>query len=304
MKLNLPLLHRVVAQPWAIKRDSLRLFTRLILEGGDSLLNTSPVGGARTDMTALKTKRPARVKAGQYMPLNFESDYAEDNDSLPQLDDPEGGLYVVMPWGVLGRAWSVVEKMWLDAVDCDDMINAVAATPEGSTVVLWFRSPGGVISGIPEAAAQLRQLGKSRRLLAFTDDMCCSAAYWLAAQCSEIHATPTADLGSIGVYIAMYDYTDMMENSGISLELFKAGTMKAMGIAGNRLSDEESVFLQGQVDESYRAFTADVTANRAISPETMQGQSLRGKDALSANLADKFWPSSSAFFTALGKGRI
>lgn len=304
MKLNLPLLHRVVAQPWAIKRDSLRLFTRLILEGGDSFLNTSPVGGARTDMTALKTKRLARAKAGQYMPLNFESDYAENSDSLPQLDDPEGGLYVVMPWGVLGRAWSVTEKMWLDAVDCDDMITAIAATPEGSTVVLWFRSPGGVISGIPEAAAQLRQLGKSRRLLAFTDDMCCSAAYWLAAQCSEIHATPTADLGSIGVYIAMYDYTAAMEQSGISLQLFKAGSMKAMGIAGNPLSDEECQHLQETVDDTYDQFAEDVTDNRLISRETMQGQSLRGKEALAANLADKFWPSSSAFFTALGKGRI
>jgi hypothetical protein len=36
----------------------------------------------------------------------------------------------------------------------------------------------------------------------------------------------------------------------------------------------------------------------------MQGQSFRGKGALAANLIDEQWPSASAFFAALGKGKI
>jgi signal peptide peptidase SppA len=297
LKPSLPLLHRVIAQPWAVHRDTLRLFSRMLLSG-DEL--PKPAGKTRDG----KTPQIIRPDAADYAPLSDESWIAVDQDWVPDLPELRQGLSVIMPWGVMGRAWGCMERMWLGAVDVDEMIEEIAESPEGSTVVLWFRSPGGIITGIPEAAGQLRQLGKTRRLIAFTDDMCCSAAYWLAAQCSEIHATPTADLGSIGVYIALYDFTEYLSKMGVSLELFKAGTMKAMGIEGNPLSPEESALLQAQVDESYRAFTGDVTRNRAIATETMQGQSLRGKEALGANLADNFWPSASAFFTALGKGKI
>ena len=292
---NLTLLRRVVAQPWAVHRDTLRLFTRLLLTG------ESIPGKERA------TDRKRMAPRGDYQPLNWESGEALEDGLLPELPEMPngaGGINVLLPWGVLGRAWSACARYYFDPVDVDQMIEEISETPEGSTVVLWFRSPGGVISGIPEAAGQLRQLGKSRRLIAFTDDLCCSAAYWLAAQCSEIHATPTADVGSIGVYIALYDYTEYLAKMGVSLDLFKAGSMKAMGLEGNPLSDEESALLQSQVDESYRAFTGDVTRNRAVATETMQGQSLRGKTAMEANLVDTFWPSASAFFAALGKGKI
>lgn len=294
MKPSLHLITRLMAQPWAVHRDTLRMFTHLFLTGEPPALRARE-GKAST--------RPARVR-GDYEPLNWESDCSCGDDCLPDLPDMPAGLSVLLPWGVLGRAWSEIERYYLDPVDVDEMIEEISETPEGSTVVLWFRSPGGVISGIPETAAQLRQLGKTRRLIAFTDDTCCSAAYWLAAQCSEIHATPTADVGSIGVYIALYDYTEYMSKMGVSLELFKAGNMKAMGLEGNPLSDDEAALLQAQVDESYRAFTADVTRNRAVESATMQGQSFRGKGAAEANLIDGQWPSAAAFFTALGKGKI
>ena len=301
MNPNLTLLRRVVAQPWAVHRDTLRLFTRLLLSGEQPdkapAKNTSPE-------KSRATRGRSGLRAGDYEPLNWESGEALEAGCLPDLPELPSGITVLMPWGILGRAWSAVERYWLDPVDVDQIVEEIAETPEGSTVVLWFRSPGGVISGVPETAAQLRQLGKTRRLIAFTDDLCCSAAYWLAAQCSEIHATPTADLGSIGVYIALYDYTEYLAKLGVSLELFKAGSMKAMGLEGNPLSEEESALLQSQVDESYRAFTGDVTRNRAIAEATMQGQSLRGKNALDANLVDTFWPSAAAFFAALGKGKI
>ncbi len=292
MKTSSPSLHlltRLMAQPWAIRRDALRMFTRLTLSG-EQIKARADVG--RPDL---------KTRAG-YAPVNAEGGCA--CDELPDIPALPEGCKVILPWGVLGRAWSECEKWYMDPVDVDEIISEIEESPEGSTVILWFRSPGGIITGIPEAAGQLRQLGKTRRLLAVTDDSCCSAAYWLAAQCSVIQATPTADVGSIGVYVALYDYTEYMSQMGVSLELFKAGTMKAMGLEGNPLSPEESAWIQSRVDEDYRSFTADVTRNRAIESATMQGQSFRGKGALAANLIDEQWPSASAFFAALGRGKI
>lgn len=295
MKHSLRLLTSLMAQPWAIQRDTLRMFTHLFMSGETPLAREK--GAAKTPTRKIKER-------GDYEPLNWESDCCCGESSLPELPEMPAGLTVLLPWGVLGRAWSEMERWYLDPVDVDELIEEISETPEGSTVVLWFRSPGGTIRGIPETAAQLRQLGKTRRLIAFTDDTCCSAAYWLAAQCSEIHATPTADVGSIGVYIALYDYTEYMSKMGVSLELFKAGSMKAMGLEGNPLSDAEATLLQAQVDESYKAFTADIQRNRALDEATMQGQAFRGKNAAAANLTDGQWPSAAAFFAALGKGKI
>lgn len=289
---SLQQLSRLMAQPWAIRRDSLRMFSRLALTGED-------------EAVARKSKSEAKNRfapVAGYAPMNGEGCCAMDE--LPDIPALPEGCKVILPWGMLGRAWSECERWCYDPVDVDEMIGEIEETPEGSTVVLWFRSPGGITTGIPETAAALRQLGKTRRLLAFTDDSCCSAAYWLAAQCESIHATPTADVGSIGVYIALYDYTEYMSRMGVSLELFKAGSMKAMGLEGNPLSDEESAWIQRGVDESYKAFTADVLRNRALDEATMQGQAFRGRDALAANLVDSNWGSASAFFTALGRGKI
>ena len=292
MKPALTLLTRLMAQPWAVRRDALSLFTRLTLSGEA----TTP----RRDRAQLKNIR----QRADYQPLNDESGWAVCDEVLPEVPTLPQGLKVLLPWGVLGRAWTECEKYYMDAVDVDSITEEISETPEGSTVVLWFRSPGGITTGIPETAAALRQFSKSRRLIAFTDALCCSAAYWLAAQCESIHATPTADVGSIGVYVALYDFTEWMKQQGIALELFKAGSMKGMGIEGNPLSDEEAAYLQERVDESYDQFIADVTRNRAIEDSSMQGQSLRGKSALAANLADTNWQSASAFFAALGKGKV
>lgn len=279
--LNLRLLSRVLSQPWAIRREELALFTQMIMD---------PASREVTD--CFGERRTQTAQAG-YLPLNGEAWAAAASGSLPPVAE---GVTVLLVWGILGRAWSESDRYFMDPVDVDALAAAVEATPAGSTVVLWFRSPGGIISGIPETAAALRAAGETRKLVAFTDDLCASAAYWLASQCQTIHATPTADIGSIGVYIGFYDWTEYLANAGIKLELFKAGRLKAMGLPGNPLDDESRAHLQASVDEGYRAFTADVLANRDISADTMQGQTLKGRDAKRANLYDKDHPSAAAFF--------
>lgn len=283
--MNLTLLRRVLAQPWAIRQENLSLLAHLVM--GDGKLE-------RVDERSDVKSSPNTLQPG-YVPLEYDGLVAAYRETLPEVPV---GVTVILCWGVLGRGWSPGEKSWLSAIDVDDIALAIDRTPEGSTIVLWFRSPGGIITGMPETAQLLRKYGQKRRVLAFTDDLCASAAYWLAAQCQEIHATPTADVGSIGVYIAFYDFCEYLANAGVKLELFKAGRLKGTGLMGNALDEEARQHLQSGVDEGYKQFTADVLRNRALDTETMQGQTMKGKTALTANLVDKFWPSAAAF---LGK---
>ena len=298
--MNITLLNRILAQPWAVRRATLSLFTQLVMGQETPALRVPRAQkhagqwwAAAEDASGM---RQALAIPPSYVPMNHDAAMACANGAVPDLAP---GVVCIMAWGILGRAWSALEKWWLNAVEVDELSAAIAATPPGSKVVLWFRSPGGIITGIPETAAQLRALGAQREIIGFTDDLCASAAYWLAAQCSSIVATPTADVGSIGVYLAFYDFCAMLEKAGVKLELFKAGTMKGTGMMGKPLTEEERAYLQQGVLESYAAFTADVTMNRAVADEFMQGQTLRGDRAKAANLVDRFTASAADFFASL-----
>lgn len=297
--MNLQLLSRIMAQPWAIRRDRLTMLAQLVI-GPERQADTS-FNVLQWDREQSKVvNQPLKTKAG-YTVLNSEGIYADRRGTLPEAP---ANVTVLLVWGVLGRAWSEMDRWWMDAIDVDEIAGALDKAADGSTVVLWFRSPGGIISGIPETAEAIRKASKKKRIIVFTDDLCASAAYWLASQCETIHATPTAAVGSIGVYIAFYDFCSYLEKLGIKLELFKAGSLKGLGLPGNPLDEEAAAHLQDSVDEGYRMFTKDVLRNRDISKEAMQGQTLEGASAEAANLVDGFWPSAGAFFAALGKGKV
>lgn len=295
MKLNLSLLSRSLSQPWAIQREQLALMAQLVMNSNDTGVVEGLDRVQRLERATGSERKPRPLHAG-YVPLDLDSRLALVMEKLPVLPD---GLTVILVWGTLGRGWSVEEQWWLNAVEVDELTAAVTGTPKGSAVVLWFRSPGGISTGIPETAAALRQLGKSRALLAFTDDLCASAAYWLASQCASITATPTARVGSIGVYNAFYDFCEFLAKAGVKLELFKAGSMKGAGLPGNPLSDEEREHIQNGVDECYREFTRDVLRNRRLDKETMQGQCFCGVNAKASNLVDGFAGSAAGFFAGM-----
>lgn len=300
--MKIQLLNRILATPWAARRESLSLLTQLVIadERKSSHAGTVTARAGKFESTSWDGETKALDIQRGYTPLNWEAAYAA-NGALPQMPP---GVHTVLVWGILGRGWTMTDKYWLDAIDVDDLTAAVAAVPEGETCVLWFRSPGGIVTGIGECAAALRKLGTKRRIVAFTDDLCASAAYWLAAQCERIDATPSADIGSIGVYLAFYDWCEYLAKAGIKLELFKAGELKGTGLTGNPLDPKSRQHLQEGVDDWYRQFTADVTRNRDIASEHMQGQCLVGKAALAAHLCDAFFASAADYFAALGKGKM
>lgn len=281
-KIPISMQRRIAAQPWCVSPDILEFLSRWCVTGSEPEDRPEPTWAIRT--------------AG-YTGFNLEGFNA---GTLP---DVPSGWHVSLVWGMLGRAWSAAEKYWLDAIEVDDLVADIENAPE-KNIVLWFRSPGGVSSGMPETVAAIRELAMRKNIVAFTDDVMASAAYWLASAADKIIATPTAQVGSIGVYTAFYDYSRMIENAGIDLELFKAGRLKAMGIPGKPLTDAERELIQDRVDMVYEEFTASVTARRDVHCDSMQGQTFDGKEAQYRGLIDGQAQSAKAFFASLGKTRI
>lgn len=205
----------------------------------------------------------------------------------PVLGAKRIGLVPV--FGIIGKRLSELETM-CGGCDLDQVSAALSqavADPANVAVILHLDSPGGTVTGVPELAAKIRELTKQKPIYAFTDGLCCSAAYWLAASCTGIFCTTSADLGSIGVYMALVDESAAWAQEGYRMVLIKAGEQKADGIAGLPITEEQVTRWQTEIDEVYRLFTTDVRSGRgSIEDSTMQGQTFMGEAAVKVNLAD------------------
>jgi len=113
-----------------------------------------------------------------------------------------------------------------------------------------------------------------------------SAAYWIASQARAIYATPSAQVGSIGVVQAVIDDTAALDAEGIKVEVFSVGKYKAMGAPGTPLTDDQRDLIRSNLAEIAQEFHAAVLARgRSIPAEAMEGQTFSGRQAQRFNLA-------------------
>lgn len=200
-----------------------------------------------------------------------------------------GKLAYIPVSGIISKGISRLEAMCggydLNQLHAD--LEVAKSNAAVKNILIDFNSPGGSTTGVPEGAEAIRLAGETKKVYGFTDTMSASASYWLMSQCTNIYATGSAVLGSIGVYLALLDSSEEMKARGVALKLFKAGAHKGMGLPGNVLSEEDEKLLQSNVDKWYGLFTKAVTSTRSkVKTETMQGQTFLGMDCRQNGLID------------------
>jgi ClpP class serine protease len=100
------------------------------------------------------------------------------------------------------------------------------------------------VAGTPELAAAVASLNEDKPVYAFSSGLMASAAYWIASQARAIYATPSAQVGSIGVVQAVVDDSGALDRDGIKVEVFSVGKYKAMGAPGTSLTDDQRDLMQ------------------------------------------------------------
>jgi ClpP class serine protease len=88
-----------------------------------------------------------------------------------------------------------------------DRVREFGADPKIGAIVLNMMTPGGLVYGTAEAGDAIFEVRQSKPIVAVANNwMVASAGYWLATQASEFYASPSSDVGSVGVYAG---HTDM-----------------------------------------------------------------------------------------------
>ena len=210
----------------------------------------------------------------------------QPSSSLLSVED---GIGVVAIEGPILRKPDLFARVFFGASGSEDIGSALreaGARDDIKAVFLNIDSPGGTVAGTPELAAAVASLNEQKPVYAFSSGLMCSAAYWVASQARAIYATPSAQVGSIGVVQAVIDNSAALDKAGIKVEVFSVGKYKAMGAPGTPLTDDQRELISSNLAEIAGEFHAAVLARgRAIPAEAMEGQTFSGKQAQRQNLA-------------------
>lgn len=223
---------------------------------------------------------------------------AAQDDNGPRNGAFTEGPVAVMPvYGVLSKRLGLMAAM-SGGTSYDELqsnIGALLSDESVKAIVLDIDSPGGEVDGLPEFAAFLRQARDVKPIHAQVNSLAASAAYWIAAQCTDITVTPSGEVGSIGVYTAHQDVSGAMEQDGVKVTLISAGKYKVEGNPYEPLGDEARAYVQDHVDAFYSMFLHDVAQGRGTTVDAVltgygEGRTMLAKEAKAAGMVDRIDP--------------
>lgn len=177
----------------------------------------------------------------------------------------------------------------------DNILSALNTAFEDTgaqAIVLLIDSPGGspVQAGIiNDEITRLKALHK-KKVYAVVEETCASAAYYIAASADSIYVDKASLVGSIGVLMDGFGFTELMGKLGIERRLMTAGTNKAMLDPFSPQNPEQSAYIQAMLGDIHAQFIAVVKRGRGErlkeTPDMFSGLVWNGQQAVALGLAD------------------
>lgn len=167
----------------------------------------------------------------------------------------------------------------LDAIMAD--LRVALASPSVERIVMVFDTPGGVVSGLGEAAESIR--ASSKPITAYVTGVAASAGYWLASQSGEIVADRAALLGNIGV-VASLSHQEAPGQDG--RRTYEIVSSNAPNKRPDPTTEEGRAALQELVDAIERVFMTDVARGRKVTLATVRAEYGRGATVAAARAVE------------------
>lgn len=170
-------------------------------------------------------------------------------------------------------------------------VQAAIEDPEVEQILLDIDSPGGSVDGVAEFSDFIYSLRDIKPIIAFADGQMASAAYFIGSAADKVYASKSSEVGSIGVYAVISDWSVANHNQGIKTEVIKAGKYKAAGHPDKPMTEEDRQVIQREVNKHYDLFMQAVMRNRGMTEEEVKnvatGEIWIGEEALAMGLIDE-----------------
>lgn len=162
-------------------------------------------------------------------------------------------------------------------------------------VILRVNSPGGspVQSGIVfDEIKRLKALHQDKPVIAVIEDVGASGGYYVAAAADSIYVDKASLVGSIGVRLDSFGFTEAMKKLGVERRLLIAGENKTMLDPFLPVDPKKKAAMQGMLDEVHAQFIGAVKQGRgdrlAPTSEVFSGMVFTGAKSIQLGLADGF----------------
>lgn len=152
-----------------------------------------------------------------------------------------------------------------------DMIRSLGADNKVGTIVLKIMSPGGLVWGTQELGDAIFDVRQDKPVIAVADKYAFSAAHWIATQATAFYATPSGQVGSVGVRAGHVDMSGFEEKIGMKTTLIASDPKKVAGHPYAPLSDEDRAEMEAEILEMAGAFNAAIARGRGIKVSEVPG---------------------------------
>ena len=199
----------------------------------------------------------------------------------------QGNIVSAASSSLYGSGQEIVSKQVikdLQELGDDDNIKAV---------VLRINSGGGEAYASEQLWRAVSMLNKKKPVVVSMGGMTASDAYYMSMGARYVMAQPTTLTGSIGIFGALPDWSDLMtQKLGFKYDEVKTNRHSSYGTAGStrHWTPEEIGILQANVNRGYALFRKRVADGRKLPVEQVeqiaQGRVWLGTDAKSIKLVD------------------
>ena len=180
-------------------------------------------------------------------------------------------------------------------------LRAAARDKSVKAVVLRVNSPGGTVTASDTMYELVRDFRNQTKkpVIASTQEVCASGAYYVACAADTIVAHPTSVIGSIGVIFSTMEFEGALGKLGVRAESIKSGPLKDMGSPFKSMDPGERAVMQEMVDEYFQRFVEVVEGAREVNEPrptlpvaagyagVYSGRVFSGERAVALGLADR-----------------
>lgn len=227
-----------------------------------------------------------------------------DNVSESSLSTKKHTALVKLSGGIMPGEPAGADSIIKGLQDAFDNKNA-------SGVIIEINSPGGtpVQAGmIYDEIKRLRTLHPKKPIYTVVTDICASGGYYVAAATEEIYANKSSLIGSIGVRLSSFGFTDAMKKLGVERRQLTAGTNKAMLDPFSPRNKKAEAHMSDLLASTHKHFIDDVKAGRGErlknNPNLFSGLIWNGEQSIELGLIDNLGSSAYVAREIIGQKDI
>jgi protease IV len=178
------------------------------------------------------------------------------------------------------------------------LLKKLAEAKHVAAVILFINSPGGTTTGGEALYEAIREIAKTKPVVAQFGTVATSAAYIAGLATDHVVARGNTITGSVGVIFQWAEVSQLLDKLGVKMNEIKSGPLKANPSPFQPLDEAGKTIAEQMVAESQLWFVGLVASRRGIDTKSVsgleQGRVFSGREALGFKLIDQIGAEAEA----------